>query len=107
MLGGKGNNLLYYITLIITLFLLFANVRVIGINQRVMNLFKKVENIGYRRIEFNDKFFDLYINEKEKSITVHGEAENIQERNKIKEHFRLIAPYDYHIAYSIYLKNRN
>ena len=91
-----NNKKIFFYFIIISLFLITGNANA---SKHIKD--KSTKEIDHRRVEYNNKTFDIYINRQEKFITVHGEAEDWKEIEQIEKHFESTAPTDYRIAYDI------
>ena len=101
MLGRKGQILGSMIILFAAMILL-GNVNTAYAIRRV-RAHSRVEQITQGRAEFNGKVFNIYVNQTEKFISVHGKANDYRELRKIENHFKLMAPAGYDIVCDIQL----
>jgi hypothetical protein len=71
--------------------------------QRSSNFHESMKNslVDSRKVEIDGKIFDVYINREEKSITVQGDVEDWEEKDKVEKHFRLRSPSDYQLNFNI------
>ena len=64
-----------------------------------LNELMKRSLIMERNVEINGKVFGVFVNHNEKSVTVRGEVEGWEERDRVEQYFRLRTPSDYHVNY--------
>ncbi|MGA1825161.1 MAG: hypothetical protein ACMUIP_10920 [bacterium] len=95
--------LIFYSIIIIT-FIILGNVGAVKAAKQSPG---KTTDISHRRVEFNNNIYDVYINYKEKFISVHGKADSWGEIRKVEKHFEVTAPAEYEIAYDISLAYDN
>jgi hypothetical protein len=94
-----------FIGVMIGVFILFFLLK-IGISEatrRSMSLNELMEKsfVRTRKVAINGKLFDIFINNAEESITVRGEVEDWEEKDRVEQYFRLRAPSGYHVNYDI------
>ena len=106
MIIKKEKKKFFCLVLLIVLLSVLGNVSTGETSRRLIKA-AEFKPITSRRVEFNDKFFNIYINHSEKFITVHGIVDDWKEMNKVEDYFKIRAPFDYHIAYNIKLWNNN
>jgi len=58
---------------------------------------ERIENITYRKVEFKNRKFDVYINHNVKFISVHGRVDQWKDLDKVEDHFKILAPNDYRV----------
>ena len=105
MFKGSKSYIIVIIVIIVTAFISLANVntvsalRIIDHSQRIGRRIS--ENVGprvvHRQAMFHGKFFDIYINEDQKFISVHGTVEDWKEFDEVELHFNALAPLDYKV----------
>ena len=101
MLGKKGQ-ILRSMMILFTAMILLGNVNTAYAIRRA-RVNSRDEQVTQRRAEFNGKVFNIYVNQTEKFISVHGKANDYKELRKIENHFKLMAPAGYDIICDIQL----
>ncbi|MGA1824946.1 MAG: hypothetical protein ACMUIP_09810 [bacterium] len=91
----------------IMILLLFVNLVSITASKRIQATEIQADTteriISYRKVEFDKRFFDIYINHREKFISVHGKVDDWKDLHRVEEHFKTIAPADYCVYCNIAL----
>ncbi|MGA1825376.1 MAG: hypothetical protein ACMUIP_12020 [bacterium] len=109
MFKGSKKYIIAIIAITLTVFIALAHVktasaaRMIDHSQRIGRRIS--ENVGqrvfHRKTMFHGKFFDIYVNEDQKFISVHGTVEDWKEFDQVKSHFDAIAPAEYTVHCAI------
>lgn len=100
---GSGKNYIFLIFLMAVLLFFLSSFSTIEASLRPVNLNELIEKslLRFRKVDVNGIVFDVFINQKEKSITVQGKVEGWEEMDMAKEYFRLRAPSDFQLSYDI------
>ncbi|MGA1864850.1 MAG: hypothetical protein ACMUHX_07275 [bacterium] len=100
---GSRKNYISVIILIAVMLFLFSSYVTTEASLRPLNLNELMEKslLSFRKVDVNGIVFDVYINQKEKSITVRGEVESWKEKEMAEKYFRLRAPSDFYLNYEI------
>ncbi|MGA1842618.1 MAG: hypothetical protein ACMUIU_18540 [bacterium] len=100
--GSRKNYLSVIILIAVILFFLSGFVTTEA-SLRPLNLNELMEKslLRFRKVEVNGIVFDVYTNQKEKSITVLGGVESWEEKEIAEKYFRLRAPSDFYLNYEI------
>jgi len=101
MLGRKGQ-ILGSMIIIFTAMIILGNINAAYAIRRV-RANSRVECVTQRRAEYNGQIFNIYVNQTEKFISVHGKANDYRELRRIENHFKLMAPAGYDIVCDIQL----
>ena len=89
-------NIFLLIVILITVIGTVNNVRASQrINHRISE--NVVQNVVHRQAMFHDKLFDIYVNEDQKFISVHGRVENWKELDEVEVHFNAVTPPEYRV----------
>ncbi|MGA1869366.1 MAG: hypothetical protein ACMUJM_12570 [bacterium] len=111
MCKGRKSNIIVIIAVLFTALIVLAHVKtgsalqMIDHSQRIDR--RVSEHVGqrvvHRRAMFHGKFFDIYVNEDQKFISVHGIVEDWKELDEVETHFDAVAPPDYRVFCDIHL----
>jgi hypothetical protein len=101
MLGKKGQ-ILESMIIIFAAMIILGKVNTVHAIRRI-RANSRVERVTQRRAEYNGQIFNIYVNQTEKFISVHGKAYNHRDLRKIEKHFKLMAPAGYDIICDVQL----
>ena len=94
----------FYVAILTVLILFFllniviseALIKTINYNELI-----KKSLLRFKKVQIDDNVFDVYINQEEKSIIVHGEVEEWEEKLKVEKYFNLKTPSNFNVTYDI------